>query len=147
MKADKMTMAHSVEGRVPFLDHKFVEYSFKIPTKLKLNGRKDKYIVKKAMKDILPKEIFKRKKQRFYVPIDLWIKNDLKDYVSEVLSEETIRNQGIFNYNYIKKIFDKYDKSGLFYARQLWNLITFQTWYNLYIEGSIKIKNKPISLQ
>ncbi len=141
MKTDKMTTAHSLEGRVPFLDHEFVEYANRIPIRLKIKGNQEKYIFKKAMHDILPKQIFERKKQRFYVPIDLWIKQDLKDEVKNVLSPEYIKQQKIFHPIYIQKIWRNYNDSPLFYARQIWNLMTFQMWYQIYIEQSLKIKN------
>ncbi|MBI5391925.1 asparagine synthase (glutamine-hydrolyzing) [Candidatus Woesearchaeota archaeon] len=139
MKTDKMTSAASLEGRVPFLDHELVEYAAKIPSNLKLHGTNEKYIFKKAVQDILPKQILERKKQRFYVPIDQWIKNDLKDEVKNLLDEKQIKQQGIFKYSYIQKIQKNYANSPLFYARQMWNLITFQIWYNIYIEQTTKV--------
>lgn len=141
MKADKMTMAHAVEERVPFLDHNITELTAILPPSLKLNGLKDKYILRKAMKDIVPKEILKRKKTRFFVPIHNWFTGELKELTKQLLDEEVIRKQGFFNYSYVEKIFKNYEKSRLFYSRQLWSLLSFQLWHKVYIEkvGSLDI--------
>lgn len=135
MKANKMTLSFGVEERVPFLDHRLVELSFTMPPSLKVSGMNEKYIFRKAMKDIVPKEILYRKKQRFYVPIDLWIKEELKPMVEEFLSEKNIKKHGYFNYSYIEKMLNNYEKSRLYYARQLWNLLTFEIWHKIYIEN------------
>lgn len=135
MKNDKMTMAASIEARTPYLDYRVAELAFKIPPKLKLKGMTEKYILRKAMQKILPKEIYSRKKQRFYVPIDNWLKTDLKPTIDDLLSKKAVEKQGYFNYAYIDKLLKNYGRSPLFYSRQLWNLLTFQTWHKIYIEG------------
>jgi asparagine synthase (glutamine-hydrolysing) len=135
MKNDKMTMTNSVEARVPFLDHRLVEFSFTLPPKLKLNGFNEKYILKKAMQPYLPKDIIMRKKQRFYVPIDLWLMGELRPMVDDLVSAKNIKRQGYFNFDYIEKLFKNYDRSRLFYGRQLWNILTFEIWHKIYIEG------------
>ncbi len=134
MKTDRMTMAHSIEARVPLLDHELVEFGFNIPSKLKIHKGKTKYILREAMTKIIPRNYLYKKKQTFHVPIDSWIQNDLKDYCTQTLSREHIKKQGYFNYNHIEKILKNYKKSRLFYARQLWNLINFQLWHEKFIE-------------
>lgn len=134
MKTDKMTMAHAIEARVPLLDHRLTELAFQMPTHLKLNGWKEKYILKTAMKNKLPKQIVQRKKQRFYVPIDKWIKEDIMPVVDDLLSTKTIAAQGYLNPAEISKMMQKYNTAPLFYARQLWTLINFQIWHAIYID-------------
>lgn len=145
MKVDRMTMAHGVEARVPFLDHSLVEFSTTIPVKLKLNGFNEKYILKKSMSNLVPKFIIKRTKQRFYVPVDLWIQDNLKPMLQEFLNKKHIKKQGFFNSYAIEKIFNNYNNSRLIYGRQLWNLLNFQLWYKIYIENQdykkIKLEN------
>jgi asparagine synthase (glutamine-hydrolysing) len=131
MKVDKMAMAFSVEARVPFLDYLLVEYAATIPSNLKIRFLKEKYILRKIAKDFLPKIITRRKKQRFFVPIDRWIE---RDAIAKILSEENIREGGYFNYNYIVKIMEGFDESKLYYSRQLWNLLTFEIWHKIFIE-------------
>lgn len=141
MKTDKATMPFAVEARVPFLDHSFVEFAGTIPPELKLKGQIDKYILKKAMQPFLPRSIIKRRKLRFYVPIDLWLqKENIKSLIDSTLNAKTIKKQGYFDYKTIEKIKNNYNNSPFFYARQLWNLLNFQIWHKLYLEDK-NIKN------
>lgn len=140
MKVDKNTMAFSIEGRVPFLDHRIVELAWKIPSNLKLKLIiKDKKILRESVKNLIPKQTRKRKKRHFFVPINNWFKDELSSLKKELLDEKYIYKQKIFNHTYIKKIDKEFSKSRLFYSRQLWSLIVFQIWYKQYIENE-KIK-------
>ncbi|MBI2564768.1 asparagine synthase (glutamine-hydrolyzing) [Candidatus Woesearchaeota archaeon] len=134
MKADRMTMAWGVEERTPFLDYRLVNFVNKLPISHKLKGFNDKIILRKTMQSFLPREILNRKKQRFYVPIDKWLKNDLSRFVDQYLSKQSIADQGIFKYDYIQKIKEKFDNAPLYYARQLWTLLTFQIWHEQFIK-------------
>lgn len=135
MKNDKMTMAHSVEMRTPLLDYRIAEFSFTMPHNLKLSGMREKYALRRILMHYVPKEIYSRKKQRFYVPIDAWLLNELKPMAQDLLSERKLKRQGLFDYRYVERIERGYKKSPLFYARQMWNLITFQLWFEMFIEG------------
>jgi len=140
MKLDKNTMAFAIEGRVPFLDHRIVEFGFKLPSKLKLNNLSDKYLLRKAARDLIPKQTNKRKKRHFFVPIDSWFEGELSSLKEELLSKSYIQKQNIFDYNYIDKVNKGFSKSKLFYSRQLWTLITFQIWHKQYImQEKVKI--------
>jgi len=134
MKDDKMTMACSIEARVPLLDHKLVELAGTMPPYLKLNGTKDKYILRKVMSKFIP-IIMKRKKQRFFVPIDTWLKGELGEITKQIFSKENIEKVGLFNYNYISHAMKNFNTSKLYYGRQIWSLLTFQIWYKIYIEN------------
>lgn len=135
LRVDKTTMSSSVEARVPFLDHRLVEFSTSIPSHLKLRRFNEKYILKKSVSEILPKYVLRRKKQRFFVPIDLWVKENY-DMISQILSEPVIKKNGYFRYKSVRKIWDNYQKSRLYSARQIWNLFTFELWYRIYIENN-----------
>ncbi len=140
MKLDKNTMAFSIEGRVPFLDYRIVELASKIPENMKLNFlNQDKFILRKSVGNLIPKQTSNRKKKHFFVPINNWFMNELLQLKEDLLSKEYINKQNIFNYNYISKINKDFKKSRLFYSRQLWSLITFQIWYKQFIENE-KIK-------
>ena len=134
MKVDKNTMAHGIEARVPFLDHRIVEFAAKLPQQLKLKGMKDKYILRETVKPLLPAQRHAQKKQRFFVPVDHWLKNQLKPLSHDLLSRTRIEKQGYFDHHYIQKMFDGYDRSPLFYGRQLWTLLNFQMWHKMFIE-------------
>lgn len=136
MKPDKMCMAWSIEARVPYLDYRLVEYSFSISSSLKLRNNTTKYILKKALKNYLPHDIIHRKKQPFHMPLDEWFSKGLKSYFYDLLQEPI--NSKIFSKNYIKKIFDNYDSSKLYYGRQLWSLGVFNIWYKVFVEEDKK---------
>jgi len=131
-KVDKMSMAHAIEARVPFLDHRLVEFSFKIPTKYKIKEG-GKYILKKAFKDMLPKEIIKREKQPFLVPINRWYEEKLKELAPQIFEQSEIFKR-YFNPYAIKKIKENYEKSKFYYGRQIWVLLSFALWHKMYIE-------------
>ncbi len=154
IKLDRMSMAHSIEARVPFLDHRMVEFSSKIPPRLKLNGFNEKFILKKAMRKKVPKEIIKRKKQRFFVPLDFWFKKDF-DYITDNLFLESDFLNKNFNKRLILKLLD-YQKSSshktilkhnrllrLYYPRQIWSLLTLTMWHKTYIEND---SSKPLNI-
>ncbi len=134
MKTDKMTMAWSLEGRVPFLDHELVEFSCKIPLRLKLQGSTTKAIVRKSLGPLLPRELLDRKKQTFHVPIDQWLANDLGPMVDQHLSEESMRDLGLFNPEYVRKLFANFQSGKLFYARQMWNVLCFKVWHEQFMK-------------
>ncbi|MCX6695320.1 MAG: asparagine synthase (glutamine-hydrolyzing) [Candidatus Altiarchaeota archaeon] len=130
MKADKMTMAHSIECREPHLDQRIVELTTRMPDNLKLHMLKDKYVFRKAARKILPKNIAERKKQRFFVPIDEWFSGENKGIIEGILYKSRL-----FRRDYVKKALEGYESSRLYYMRQLWNMTAFEVWNRIYIES------------
>ena len=92
--------------------------------------------MKKALKDHLPGEIIYRKKQPFHMPLDEWLSKDLKNYFWDLMQSDI--NKKLFDSKYIKKIFDNYDKSKLYYGRQIWSLGIFNIWHKVFIEEEFK---------
>lgn len=139
MKVDKMTMAHGLEARVPFLDHKLVEFSCSIPANLKIKGFTGKYIIRKAMSDVLPKNITNRSKKGFPMPLNSWLAGDLKELMVQTLSDSIILKR-YFNERYIGKIIKGCEKSINPITKkrctdQAWHLLVFALWYEIYIEN------------
>jgi len=134
LKTDRMTMAHSLEGRVPYLDHKLVGYACSMPPELKLHGLKDKYALRKAMSDVLPEATVRKRKHRFFVPIDLWLERSLNEIASQVLSEESCRRRAYFKTDKIRKIFRNFGRSKLYHSRQIWSLLTLELWHRTYVD-------------
>ncbi len=134
MKTDRATMAYAVEARVPILDHTITEFAFKIPARFKLRGTNTKYIFKKTLQTLLPKQIMNRRKQVFHVPIENWMAKYIKDLSDSFLSEKELKKTGYFKPYYVKKLMANYKKSKLVYAKQLWSILNFQIWHKLYIE-------------
>jgi asparagine synthase (glutamine-hydrolysing) len=133
-KVDSMSMANSLEVRVPFLDYRVVDFAFGLPDHFKINSKNRKIILKEAFKKELPNEIFNRGKKGFEVPLLKWFKTDLKSLIiDDLLSEKLIEEQQIFNYNYVQFLIKKLFSSnpGDTVAR-VWALIVFQTWYKKY---------------
>lgn len=130
MKVDKTTMANSLEARVPFLDHKFVEFSMSMPSKFKLKNRIEKYILRKAASKILPKSILERKKHGFSVPLDTWFRGEFKEIVMQILSENEILKRGYFRYDFIEKILRNPREN----YQLLFNLICLELWFKIYID-------------
>ncbi|MDP4183320.1 MAG: asparagine synthase C-terminal domain-containing protein, partial [Bacillota bacterium] len=132
VKVDRMSMLNSIETRVPLLDKNVVELAFQIPSSFKLNGRNQKYILKDTFKDLIPEGIMKKSKRGFAVPIGEWFKGPLKSKLLEVLSEDFIKEQGIFEYDYISDLLDDHFTEKVNNAYPLWALYVFQKWYLKY---------------
>jgi len=131
VKVDRMSMATSLEARVPLLDYKMVEFAFSLPSHFKLGGKTGnigKWFFKKAMEGILPEEIIYRRKEGFSIPIKNWLKNELKDLMMEYLSEKRINESGLFNYSYIRRMVSEHLDNKQNHAHRLWTLILFQLW-------------------
>lgn len=146
-RTDKMTMAHSMEARVPFLDHRIVELSAAMSIKYKQPNLVGKYLLKKFSLKYLPREIVFRKKQGFYVPMHSWIKETLEDVVESILFSN---KKPFLNYDYIKKLIQKHKastKRKLFqlFSFQLLTLLFFDIWYEIYFNNkSIKEMEKVL---
>lgn len=135
MRSDKNTMAHSVEQRVPFLDHTLAEFLMTVPPELKLKGSADKYILRKAMSRMIPKQTIRRKKSRFFVPIHRWFGGELGEIARQLLQESTF-----FRQEYIDGIYRNFNKSRLYCSRQLWALLVFSVWHKMFIEDEVTRK-------
>jgi asparagine synthase (glutamine-hydrolysing) len=128
---DRVTMANSLESRVPILDHRIVELVTSMPPRMKFKGAEMKYILKKAIKTILPPSIYHRKdKMGFPVPLHLWARNQLGDFVRDVLLSSTCKNRGIFNTGEIKALIDNESAFG----RRLWGLLNLELWFQTFID-------------
>jgi len=132
VKVDRMSMANSLEIRVPFLDYTFVEFAARIPNRLKLKGLQTKYILKKAMAGRLPEEIFRRPKIGFDIPLGAWLRGDLKPFILEVLSPQNLSRHGFFNQAYIEKKLREHLRGQHNHRQLLWPIIIFQFWYDRY---------------
>ena len=133
-KVDSMSMANSLEVRVPFLDYRVVDFAFSLPDNFKITAKNRKLILKDTFKNELPLEIFNRGKKGFEVPLLKWFKTDLKSLIiDDLLSEKLIQEQQIFNYNYIQNLIKKlFSSNPGDTVAKVWALIVFQTWYKKY---------------
>ncbi len=133
---DMMGMANSLEIRVPFLDHELVEFAAKMPLEMKIRGLNKKYILKKAMKGKLPKAILRKQKQGFSVPFSIWLKNELKDVVTDVLSENAVNRSGLFNKAYIMNLMAEHFSGANDNSRKIFGLLNYFLWYDMFMRGA-----------
>ena len=133
-KVDKATMAVSLEGRLPFLDHRLVELAFQIPGKYKIRGTSTKMILKKAVKSLVPPEVLTKPKHGFAVPTDPWFRGELKDFVFQTLTDERARRRGYFNAPYIEKLYKLHSEGKEVYDTALWFLLNFELWNRVYVD-------------
>jgi asparagine synthase (glutamine-hydrolysing) len=127
-KLDRVTMANGIEGRVPLCDYRLVEFAAKIPSHLKLKKGCVKSILKLAMRDRLPKEIIKRKKLGFRVPLNEWFRGPLKTMAYDLLIDKSFRDSGIFNVNIVNKMLDNHVKSLGRNGNEIFELVCFELW-------------------
>lgn len=135
VKVDRMSMATSLETRVPLIDHKVVEFAFRIPGHLKLRGMTTKWIFKKTMERLLPHQNIYRSKEGFSIPIKHWLKNELKELMLHYLSESRIQDAGLFNSNSIKHKIDTHMEGRENYSHQLWALLVFEIWREKFLKS------------
>ena len=132
VKVDRASMACSLEIRAPFLDYELVEFVMALPSKWKLNGFTSKYILKRAMKNILPNEVIQRKKKGFGVPIAKWVKGPLRELFGDLLSPDRIRREGFLNPEYVTTLLQDHLVNKKDNRKQLWTLLIWELWVNRY---------------
>lgn len=140
VKVDRMSMACSLEVRVPLLDHTFVEFALSIPFDLKIHRLTTKYIFREALREWLPQTIVNRRKRGFTPPLEFWLKRHLVEYAREERIMETLSEAGYFNLDYVRQLLQKHVAAEGNYARQLWSLVVFATWWR-HVRGS---SNSPL---
>jgi asparagine synthase (glutamine-hydrolysing) len=132
LRADKMTMATSVELRVPFLDHKIVEFASSLPAKYKINNGESKFILKKLMEKYLPKEIIYRKKMGFSVPTKRWFAGDLLGAAKDIIFSRKLLDTGWFQKKYLESMFDRHCKGKEDYSIRIFSLLVLYHWLDIY---------------
>jgi asparagine synthase (glutamine-hydrolysing) len=133
IKADKMTMANSIELRVPLLDHRVLEFAASLSPHLKLNGGSTKYILKKALSKRIPQAIRDRKKTGFPVPYASWLRKDLKDVVYDVLMDRKTIERGYFRKDAIEKLLQA-NAEGKDYSKEVFSLLSLELWQRTFLE-------------
>ncbi|HKQ75651.1 MAG TPA: asparagine synthase (glutamine-hydrolyzing) [Blastocatellia bacterium] len=134
MKQDQMSMAASLESRVPFLDHKLVEFATRLPEKMKLRGWTTKYALRRAMRGVLPQQILTRKKMGFPVPIGSWFRVEFRSVVEEYVLSERALERGVFNPSYVRELVARH-AAGENHAERLWMLVNFEIWQRRFFDG------------
>ncbi|HEX8891048.1 MAG TPA: asparagine synthase (glutamine-hydrolyzing) [Pyrinomonadaceae bacterium] len=135
MKQDQMSMAASIESRVPFLDHKLVEYTARLPERMKLRGLTTKYILRQSMKDLLPAEILKRSKMGFPVPVGAWFRGQYRSVIDEYVLSERAVSRNLFDEKFVRSLVERHQTGGENHAERLWALVNFEMWLRRFMDG------------
>lgn len=139
VKADKMTMANSVELRVPFLDHRVLEYAAALPAHFKLHGTTTKYILKEAFAGRVPEEIIRRKKTGFPLPYEKWMSNELKEYITDILLDDRTIKRGYFQRGAVSRMLDANRKHSA-YSKEIFLLVALELWHRCFIDCPSQLK-------
>ena len=131
---DKMSMATSLECRVPLLDHELVELAARIPESIKIRGGHLKHVMKQALSKMLPPDILDRKKRGFGTPMGAWLKNDLKPLLVGILNERTVNNRGLFNYDVVRQLVNDHEANRIDGTDQLLSLLNLEIWSRIYLD-------------
>ena len=132
-KVDRAAMAVSLETRAPFLDPRVGQFAASIPVEYKLKGSKGKYILKKAVENLLPKNILNRPKKGFGIPIAEWLKGRLNPLVHDLLAPQKLKGQGLFNSEYVQKLIKEHETGAVSHHKELWTLLVFQLWWDNFL--------------
>ena len=134
MRVDKMTMATSVEARVPFLDHKLVEYALSLPRALKVEGKSGKHILKRALEEILPTDVLYKPKRGFGAPVEGWFRGPHAQVLERHVMDSPLRARDFFDYGFIARLFDEHRRGANNWGFHLWALLNLSLWYERWIE-------------
>ena len=135
MRVDKMTMATSVEARVPYLDHKLVEFAMSIPSALKYHKGETKYILKRALTGVISNRVLHREKKGFGVPIQEWMRGAFGNFVEENIMNSSIRRREILDYEFVNHLISEHRSGRQNYSFFLWTLLNLSLWYERWIDG------------
>jgi asparagine synthase (glutamine-hydrolysing) len=144
IKADKMTMANSIELRVPLLDHKILEFAASLPQNFKVRGFTTKYIAKEALSDLVPREIIQRKKAGFPGPYEKWFRQDLKDWVRDLLLDTKTTARGYFQKSAVERMLSEDSTSGG-YSKEIFDLTVLELWHRQFVDKAQPSQSSPDS--
>jgi asparagine synthase (glutamine-hydrolysing) len=142
-RGDKTSMAVSLEARVPLLDHKLVEFAASLPLNMKVNGLARKYLLKKVSQRWLPSEIIHRKKQGFPMPVSLWLRNEARPFMRDVLSPSALRRRGLFNPAFVEKLMQQHENGFADHSSLLWGLMSVELWQRVFMDSRVRLQRVP----
>ncbi|MCH7885836.1 MAG: asparagine synthase (glutamine-hydrolyzing) [Planctomycetes bacterium] len=134
---DRMSMAHGLEVRSPFCDYRLVDFVTQLPTAYRLRGTRSKHILKQIATRWIPKEIAERKKVGFDSPIGLWARQQLREFISNFLSPEHVKQSGLLDPQAVRAVLADHVSGRRDYSLQIWSLLALEAWYRMYIEDRV----------
>jgi asparagine synthase (glutamine-hydrolysing) len=142
-KVDRMSMAHSIESRVPLLDNDVIDFAARLPASLKIQNGRRKHVLKLAAADILSPEVLNRRKQGFGVPVGGWFKGDLREFFSDVLFSTRTSQRGYFEPQFIQRLMREHLSGRRDHTLRLWGLVVFELWHRLYLDARPQSPSLP----
>lgn len=140
-------MAASIESRVPFLDHKLVEYTARLPERMKLRrGLNTKYILRRAMKNVLPEAILNRGKMGFPVPVGKWFRGEFRHVIDEYVLGERTAARGIFEPRFVRSLVARH-AAGEDHSERLWALVNFEMWLRRFVDGEPVVESRTMQAE
>jgi asparagine synthase (glutamine-hydrolysing) len=133
MRVDKITMATSVEARVPFLDHHLIEYAINLPRELKIKGQSGKHILKRALESVLPADVLYKPKRGFGAPVREWFRGREGEALTHQVMNSSLRKRNFFDYEFINRMADEHRREVRDWSANLWCLLNLSVWYDLWI--------------
>jgi asparagine synthase (glutamine-hydrolysing) len=134
-KVDRMSMAHSIESRVPLLDNEVIDFAATLPAHLKIREGRRKHVMKEALKGLVPDGILNRKKQGFGVPLGVWFRGGLTDVFADVLGSATTKQRGYFQPAFIERLVQEHLSGRRDHTLRLWQLLVFELWHRHYVDA------------
>ncbi|MDP1771324.1 MAG: asparagine synthase (glutamine-hydrolyzing) [Methylobacter sp.] len=131
---DRLSMAHSVEVRPPFLDYRLMEFAATLPGSMKIKNGRSKHILKEAVRGLIPDEVIDRPKEGFVLPIDNWLLNEMRPLAEELLASDRLALHGLFQGSAVEKIMTEHYSRSVNHGPRIWNLMMFQRWWETYFE-------------
>ena len=142
LRQDTMSMASGIEGRVPFLDHELVEFSFSLPRRMKIRGLTGKYALRKYANGILPKTTAKRKKMPFYVPVEEYFRQPaFAAQMEDLLGDDSVKRRGIFMPEVIRKLRTSMHRNEFVLVKQVYSLMTLELWFRTFVDSPGTLQN------
>jgi asparagine synthase (glutamine-hydrolysing) len=135
-KVDRMSMAHSIESRVPLLDNEVIDFAASLPSTLKIRNGRRKHVLKEVAARFLPREILDRRKQGFGVPIGAWFRGNLRELFHDVLLSPRARQRGYFDAPFVDRVVREHLAGTRDHTLRLWQLLVFELWHRQYLDGS-----------
>jgi asparagine synthase (glutamine-hydrolysing) len=139
IKADRMSMANSLELRVPFLDYTVVEYAATLPPHLKVRPPVKKYILKRILRNVLPSKILRRRKMGFPTPLAVMFRTDLSDYVKSILTDRITQQRGIFDVKRLSQLIHEHEAGVTDYHKILWQMLVLEEWFRKFVDYDSRI--------
>jgi asparagine synthase (glutamine-hydrolysing) len=136
-RTDRMTMAVSLEGRTPFLDHRVVEWMMRLPGYFKVRGNREKYLLKRALSRILPGSIIQRRKQGLAVPFAQWTRFGIETHIRRILRRERVKKRGFFEPDYVQDLLGHWGPHAARHSQLIWSLLCLELWCQIYLDDEL----------